>query len=40
MIFVVRRLLAEDGSVSAAVDRLLGRGSARYNWASRGANRS
>ena len=37
MIFVVRRLMAEDGSVSAAVDRILGRGSARYNWASRGA---
>jgi len=36
MIFVIRRLLAEDGSVSAAVDRLLGRGSARYNWANRG----
>jgi len=37
MIFVMRRLMAEDGSVSAAVDRILGRGSARYNWASRGA---
>ncbi|MBO0822863.1 MAG: cytochrome c oxidase assembly protein [Actinobacteria bacterium] len=37
MIFVVRRLMAEDGSVGAAVDHLLGRGSARYNWASRGA---
>jgi len=36
MIFVVRRLMAEDGTVSAAVDRILGRGSARYNWASRG----
>jgi putative membrane protein len=36
MIFVIRRLLAEDGSVSAAVDRLLGRGSGRYNWANRG----
>jgi putative membrane protein len=37
MIFVVRRLMAEDGSVAAAVDRILGRGSDRYNWASRGA---
>jgi putative membrane protein len=37
MIFVVRRLMAEDGSMSAAVDRILGRGSQRYNWASRGA---
>jgi cytochrome c oxidase assembly factor CtaG len=36
MIFVIRKLMAEDGSVSAAVDRILGRGSARYNWANRG----
>ena len=36
MIFVIRKLMAEDGSVGAAVDRLLGRGSARYNWANRG----
>jgi putative membrane protein len=36
MIFVIRKLMAEDGSVGAAVDRILGRGSARYNWASRG----
>jgi putative membrane protein len=36
MIFVIRRLMAEDGSVSATVDRLLGRGSARYGWANRG----
>ena len=35
MIFVIRKLMAEDGSVGAAVDRLLGRGSARYNWANR-----
>jgi putative membrane protein len=40
MIFVVRRLMAEDGSVSAAVDRILGRGSARYNWASRGTGKT
>jgi putative membrane protein len=36
MIFVIRKLMAEDGSVSAAVDRILGRGSARYNWANKG----
>ena len=36
MIFVIRKLMADDGSVSAAVDRILGRGSARYNWANRG----
>jgi putative membrane protein len=36
MIFVIRKLLSEDGSVGAAVDRILGRGSARYNWANRG----
>jgi len=35
MIFVIRRLMAEDGGVAAAVDRILGRGSARYNWANR-----
>lgn len=36
MIFVIRKLMAEDGSVSAAVDRILGRGSQRFNWANRG----
>jgi putative membrane protein len=36
MIFVIRQLMAEDGSVSAAVDRILGRGSRRFNWANRG----
>ncbi len=35
MILVVRRLIAADGSVSAAVDRMLGRGSRRYQWANR-----
>jgi len=38
MIFVVRRLMSEDGSVSTAVDRILGRGSQRFNWASRDAS--
>jgi putative membrane protein len=36
MIFVIRKLMAEDGSMSAAVDRILGRGSSRFNWANRG----
>jgi putative membrane protein len=36
MIFVIKKLLAEDGSLSATVDRVLGRGSARFNWANRG----
>ena len=35
MIFVVRRLIAEDGNVSSAVDRILGRGAGRYGWADR-----
>jgi len=35
MIFVIRRLIAEDGSVSSAVDRILGRRSRRYQWAAR-----
>jgi putative membrane protein len=36
MVFVIKKLLSEDGGVSAAVDRMLGRGSARFNWANRG----
>jgi cytochrome c oxidase assembly factor CtaG len=35
MIVVMRRLIAEDGSVSAAVDRMLGRGAAGTGWAGR-----
>jgi putative membrane protein len=36
LIYVVRRMINEDGSVSSAVDRILGRGgSARYRWAGR-----
>jgi putative membrane protein len=35
MIYVVRRLIDSDGSVSSAVDRILGRGSRRYQWAGR-----
>jgi putative membrane protein len=36
MVFVMKKLMAEDGGVSAAVDRVLGRGSTRFNWANRG----
>jgi putative membrane protein len=35
LIYVIRRLIAEDGGVGAAVDKILGRGSSRYQWASR-----
>jgi cytochrome c oxidase assembly factor CtaG len=35
MIYVVRRLIAEDGDIAGAVDRILGRGSRRYLWAGR-----
>jgi cytochrome c oxidase assembly factor CtaG len=36
MIYVVRRLIAEDGNLGSAVDRILGRGSSRgYQWAGR-----
>ncbi len=31
---VVRQIIAEDGGVGAAVDKILGRGSGRYQWAS------
>jgi putative membrane protein len=34
LFFVFRRLVAEDGSVSSAVDKILGRGSRRYQWAN------
>ena len=33
MIYVIRRMLAEEGDISSAVDRILGRGSRRYQWA-------
>jgi putative membrane protein len=35
LIYVVRRMLAEEGDVGKAVDRILGRGSRRYQWTSR-----
>ncbi len=37
LIVVIRRLIAEDGSVGSAVDRILGRGAPGYRWASRSA---
>jgi putative membrane protein len=36
LIYVMRRIIAEDGGVGAAVDKILGHGSTRYQWASRG----
>jgi cytochrome c oxidase assembly factor CtaG len=35
MIYVIRKLIAEDGNVSSAVDKILGRGARRYQWAGR-----
>jgi putative membrane protein len=35
LIAVIRRLIAEDGGMSSAVDKMLGRGSRRYQWANR-----
>jgi putative membrane protein len=35
MIYVIRRMLAEEGDVGKAIDRILGRGSRRYQWAGR-----
>jgi hypothetical protein len=36
MIYVVRKLIGEDGDVGSAVDRILGRGRSRgYQWADR-----
>jgi putative membrane protein len=35
MVYVIRRMLSEEGNVGAAVDRILGRGSRRFQWASR-----
>ena len=34
MIYVIRRMLTEEDDVSKAVDKILGRGSRRYQWAS------
>jgi putative membrane protein len=35
LIYVMRKLIAEDGGIGSAVDSLLGRGSKRYQWANR-----
>ena len=35
LVYVVRRMIAEDGNIGAAVERMLGRGSRRYQWAGR-----
>ncbi|HVB46163.1 MAG TPA: cytochrome c oxidase assembly protein [Streptosporangiaceae bacterium] len=35
MSYVIRRLISEDGDVGTAVDRILGRGSRRYQWVGR-----
>jgi cytochrome c oxidase assembly factor CtaG len=35
MIVVIRRLITQEGSFGAGVDRLLGRGARRYQWANR-----
>jgi putative membrane protein len=35
LIYVVRKIIAEDGGIGSAVDHLLGRGSRRYQWANR-----
>ena len=40
MIYVIRRMLAEEGDVGKAIDRILGRGSRRYQWAGRQQGRS
>jgi putative membrane protein len=35
LIFVVRKLIAEDGGIGSAVDHILNRGSRRYQWANK-----
>jgi putative membrane protein len=35
MVHVIRRLIAEDGSIQSAIDRMLGKGSERYQWVNR-----
>lgn len=39
MIAVMRRLIIEDGGVGAAIEKILHRGSAQFQWAPRGAIR-
>ncbi|HEV2376887.1 MAG TPA: cytochrome c oxidase assembly protein [Streptosporangiaceae bacterium] len=40
LIMVVRRIIATDGGVGAAVDKIIGRGAAPRPWADRGASHS
>jgi putative membrane protein len=35
LVFVLRRMIREDGGVGSAVDKILGRGSRRFGWANR-----
>jgi len=35
LIFVIRRLINEEGGIGSAVEHMLGRGSRRYEWANR-----
>lgn len=35
MIYVIRRMISEDGDIGSAVDRILGRRSRHYQWAGR-----
>jgi putative membrane protein len=36
LVMVMRRIVGADGGVGTAIDRMLGRGSARYSWAGAG----
>lgn len=40
MIAVIRRLIHEDGSIGAALDKMVGRGASQSGWASRGSGSS
>jgi putative membrane protein len=40
MYFIVRRMIATEGSMSAAVDKILNRGTARPGWAGAGGGRA
>ena len=39
MVAVMRRLIIEDGGVGAAIEKILNRGSAQFQWAPRGTIR-
>jgi len=38
--YVIRRMLAEEGDVGVAVDKILGRGARKYQWSSRARSAS